>query len=341
MFQQMLKRVVSGESLSREEARQAMALMMEGEATASQIAGFITAMKMKGETVEEIVGFATTMREKARSLHIDQQGLVDTCGTGGDGGKTFNISTASAIVAAAGGVRVAKHGNRAVSSKSGSADVLEALGISIQLAGEQAESCLNKTNLCFMFAPLYHQAMKHAAVPRKEVGFPSFFNLLGPLTNPAGAEYQLVGVYDETVQEKVAYVLKELGLKRVLVVHGEDGLDELSISSPTRVVELNQGLIRNYTVTPEQMGLKRYALEDISGGSASDNAEIMKSIFAGDRGAYRDVVCLNSGAVFYLAGKTDTIEEGIVLAQQVIDEGLAEQKLNQLIEVTGEIEYAS
>lgn len=341
MFPMVLHKLIGGQDLSREEAMKAMEWVMDGKATPAQIASFATSLRMKGETVEEITGFALTMRNKAVSLNTNSACLVDTCGTGGDGGVTFNISTASAIVAAAGGIRVAKHGNRAVSGRSGSADVLEALGISISLGVEQAHHCLERTNLCFMFAPLYHQAMKHAAGVRKEIGFRSVFNLLGPLTNPAGADRQLLGVFDPGVAEKTANVLKELGIKRALVVAGLDGLDELSVSAPSLVVEVSGGMIRSYQFTPEEAGLERSPLTAVSGGDAQYNAEVIRSVMSGERGAPRDIVCLNAGAVFYLAEKADSLQEGVQKAQEVIDTGQGAEKLAELVRVTRGLGHAS
>ncbi|GED12775.1 anthranilate phosphoribosyltransferase [Aneurinibacillus migulanus] len=341
MFKQLLGQVAHGESLTRDEAREAMRLIMEGEAQPIQIAGFLTALRMKGETVDEIVGFVETMREKAIRLDICGEGLLDTCGTGGDGGGTFNISTAAALVAAAGGVRVAKHGNRAVSSKSGSADVLEALGVTITSTPEAATRCLTETNLCFMFAPQYHQAMKHAVEPRHQLGFRTVFNLLGPLTNPARADRQLLGIYDKNLGLKVAEVLNEMGVKRALVVAGADGLDEISISEPTYIVEVNHGMISSYTVHPEMFGLDSYPLAEVAGGDARVNAEIIQRVLDGEKGAYRDIVVLNAAAAFYLGNKASSIAEGVRLVQELLDMGEGKQKLEQLVEVTGGVSHAS
>ncbi|WP_134698974.1 anthranilate phosphoribosyltransferase [Ammoniphilus sp. YIM 78166] len=334
MFQPLLNKVVDLKHLSREESREAMSLIMSGEVPASQLASFLTAMKIKGETVEEITGFALTMREKSLKVQVPNHNLIDTCGTGGDGGRTFNISTASAFVAAAGGARVAKHGNRAVSSKSGSADVLEQLDISIQLGEAEAKTCLEMTNLCFMFAPFYHQAMKHAVATRKEIGFRTVFNLLGPLTNPAQADRQLMGIYDASLAEKVAQVLRELGLVKALIVAGEDGLDEISISAPTKVVELNEGDIKSYTLTPEELGLSRYPISQISGGNATENAVVIQRIFSGQKGADRDIVLANSAASLYLADRVSSLQEGVKAAREIIDQGLAIEKLQQVAKVT-------
>ncbi|AMA73567.1 MULTISPECIES: anthranilate phosphoribosyltransferase [Aneurinibacillus] len=341
MFKQLLGQVAQGKSLTREEAREAMRLIMDGEAHPTQIASFLTALRMKGETVDEIIGFVETMRKKAVSLETKGEELLDTCGTGGDGGISFNISTAAAIVAAAGGARVAKHGNRAVSSKSGSADVLEALGVTITSSSKEAIRCLEETNLCFLFAPQYHQAMKHAVEPRRQLGFRTVFNLLGPLTNPACAERQLLGIYDRNLGVKVAEVLVELGVKRALVVAGADGLDEISISGFTYVVEVDCGMISPYTIHPEMFGLSVHPLENVAGGDAVENARIIRRVFDGEKGAYRDIVVLNTAAAFYVGGQVASIGEGVRLAQEMIDIGEAKRKLEQLVEVTGGVSHAS
>jgi anthranilate phosphoribosyltransferase len=333
-IQEAIAKVVNGEHLQRVETAAVMSTIMDGEATAAQIAALITGLRMKGETVEEIVGFAETMRAKANRVATENQALLDTCGTGGDGSHTFNISTASAIVAAAGGVRIAKHGNRAISSTSGSADVLEALGVNIQLTAEQAAACLAEVGICFMFAPLFHGSMKHAAAPRKEIGIRTVFNLLGPLTNPAGADRQLVGVYDARLTATIADTLKHLGLKRALVVSSEDGLDELSIGAPTKVSELRDGAVQTYSLTPEQLGIHSTPITQISGGDKQCNADIIRQVFNGKFGADRDIVLLNSAACFYLAGKSDSIEQAVQLAKDVIDSGAASDKLNQLVTVS-------
>jgi anthranilate phosphoribosyltransferase len=336
-IQEAIAKVVSGEHLQRVETAAVMSTIMDGEATTAQIAALITGLRMKGETVEEIVGFAETMRAKANHVVTEHQALLDTCGTGGDGSHTFNISTASAIVAAAGGVRIAKHGNRAISSTSGSADVLEALGVNIQLTAEQAAACLAEVGICFMFAPLFHGSMKHAAAPRKEIGIRTVFNLLGPLTNPAGADRQLVGVYDARLTPTLAETLKHLGLKRALVVASEDGLDELSIGAPTKVSELRNGIVNTYTVSPEQLGIQSTPISQISGGDKQFNADIIRQVFAGKSGADRDIVLLNSAACFYLADKCESIQQGVQLAKEVIDRGAALDKLHQLITLSNRL----
>ncbi|MCF6093379.1 anthranilate phosphoribosyltransferase [Microaerobacter geothermalis] len=337
-----LEKVICGNRLNREEAREVMEKIMNGEATSAQIASMLTALRIMGESVDEIVGFAQVMREKAKRVYVKNERLVDTCGTGGDGGKTFNISTAAALVSAAGGIKVAKHGNRAVSSRSGSADVLEALGIKITLTEEEASQMLDETNLCFLFAPLFHQAMKHAVQPRKEIGFRTVFNLLGPLTNPAGAKRQLLGVFSPSLTETMANVLKELGTERCLVVSGHDGLDEISVTSSTQVVELRDGEISSFVISPEDLGIPRYSLDEIRGGAAEENAALIRAIFNGEqKGAPRDVVLLNSAAVFYLADEVSSLEEGLQRAKEVVDQGYALNKLNQLSSKTGGISYAS
>ncbi|GIQ61761.1 anthranilate phosphoribosyltransferase [Paenibacillus cisolokensis] len=341
-MQRALATMMSGTDLTREEAREVMEIIMSGKATSAQIAGIVTALRMKGETVDEIAGFAEVMRSKSNRVATEREGLLDTCGTGGSGIHKFNISTASAIIAAAAGVRVAKHGNRAMSGKAGSADVLEALGVNIALSAEQAARCLDEIGICFMFAQLYHPALKHAAGPRKELGVRTIFNMLGPLTNPAGADRQLLGLYDRSRTETVAGVLRELGLKRAMVVSSHDGLDEISISAPTQISELRDGQLRTYDLTPEQLGLRTYPLGEVLGGDAAVNAAIIRSVFAGEqKGAYRDIVLANAGACIYVGDAADTLREGVERAKEVIDSGLASAKLQQLIETTGEVAHVS
>jgi anthranilate phosphoribosyltransferase len=310
-----------------------MAYIMEGESLPTQIASLLTALRMKGETSQEITGFARAMQ--SRSVHIrakDGECVVDTCGTGGDGCGTFNISTAVAFVAAGGGLTVAKHGNRSVSSKSGSADVLEALGVKISLPPAKVEACLQKNGLTFLFAPSFHPAMKHALGPRKEIGIRTAFNLLGPLTNPAGATVHLLGIYREDLTRPVAEVLKSLGSKAAFVVHGADHSDEISITGKTTVCQLKDGVIANYQVEPEEIGLKRASLEAIRGGTPERNAQILLQILRGDPGPPRDVVLLNGAAVFVASGKVSDLREGIEMARESIDSGKAMKKLEGLIE---------
>lgn len=340
-IQKGIQKIIGGSDLTRGEAAALMAEIMEGKATGAQFGSLVTALRMKGETIEEVTGFAETMRRYASRVTTDESNLLDTCGTGGDGAHTFNISTASAIVAAAGGIRVAKHGNRAASSKSGSADVLEALGVNITLNNQQAARCLDQVGLCFMFAQVFHQSMKHAAMPRKEIGIRTVFNLLGPLTNPAGADRQLLGVFDRSKTELMAHVLRQLGLRRAMVVASHDGLDEISISAPTQVTELKKGDIATYDLTPDDLGLRASGIEAIAGGDAQTNAEIIRAILRGDRGPYRDVVLANAGACFYVSEHCSTLQEGVKLAAAAIDSGRASEKLQQLIQYTGELSHVS
>jgi anthranilate phosphoribosyltransferase len=340
-IQKAIAKVVGMQHLERGEARDVMAEIMDGTATPSQIGSLLTALRMKGETAEEITGFAETMRAKANRVQTRQTNLLDTCGTGGDGADTFNISTASAIVAAAGGIRVAKHGNRAMSSKSGSADVLEALGVNIQLDSDQAGKCLEQVGICFMFAQLFHQSMKYAAAPRREIGIRTVFNLLGPLTNPAGADRQLLGVFDKDKTELVGEVMLSLGLKRGLVVASLDGLDEISVSDATKITELKDGKLSTYEVNPDFLGLRSYSLKEVRGGDAKTNAEMIRNIFAGERGAPRDIVLANAGACFYVTGRCATLQEGVKMAADVIDSNKAAEKLQQLVQFTGVMSHVS
>lgn len=341
-IQQAIAKVVGGAHLTRDEAKAAMNVIMDGESTPAQIGSLITALRMKGETADEIGGFAETMRGKANAVRSStQSNLLDTCGTGGDGADTFNISTASAIVAAGGGIRVAKHGNRAMSSKSGSADVLEALGVRIGLTAEQAADCLDRIGICFMFAQAHHPSMKYAAAPRKEIGIRTVFNLLGPLTNPAGADRQLLGIFDRNRTELIAEVLSTLGIKRGLVVASYDGLDEISISTATKVTELKDGAIRTFDISPDELGLRAYPLSEVVGGDAGTNADIIRSVFAGAAGACRDIILANAGACFYVTGHCSTLQEGVKLAGAVIDSGKAAEKLEQLVQATGELSHVS
>ncbi|GIP20101.1 MULTISPECIES: anthranilate phosphoribosyltransferase [Paenibacillus] len=336
-----ISRIVSGHHLGREEARSIMEVIMAGSATPSQIGGLLTALRMKGETVEEIAGFAEAMRGYGSRLHTESRQLLDTCGTGGSGIHKFNISTTSAIVAASVSVRVAKHGNRSASGRAGSADVLEALGVNIHLSADQAEKCLDDIGICFLFAQIYHPSMKHAAATRKELGVRTVFNMLGPLTNPAGADRQVLGIYDQSKTEVIAEVLRELGSKRAMVVTSHEGLDEISISAPTRISELKDGAIHTYDLHPDDLGLRVYPLGDVIGGDPAVNADIIQRVLQGEKGPYRDVVLANAGACIYVAGLAGTIQEGVKIAAEAIDTGKAYSKLEQLIQTTGEISYVS
>ncbi|MGA8621457.1 MAG: anthranilate phosphoribosyltransferase [Candidatus Sulfotelmatobacter sp.] len=340
------------ESLARAEARAVMAEVLAGNCTDTQIAALLVALRMKGETVEEIVGFAEAIRAAATPLPISRVGsessqsssldlsgtgrtaLVDTSGTGGDASGTFNISTATAFVTAGAEVRVAKHGNRSISSKCGSADVMEALGVNIQISPERAAECLREVGICFLYAPDLHASMKQVQKVRRELRLRTMFNLLGPLTNPARASGQVVGVYALDMVEKLAEALSMLGLHRALVVHGLDGLDEVTITGPTRVAEAREGSVRTYEVDPEEFGMRRATLEDISGGDAADNAAIVSEVLNGHKSPRRDVVLLNSAAALVAAGRADRLADGIPLAVQSIDSGAAAGKLAALASFT-------
>jgi anthranilate phosphoribosyltransferase len=331
MIKEAIKTLVSGKSLTEEQAALVMEEIMRGEATSAQFGAFVTALRLKGETVDEIIGMARTMRAKATPV-ITNTPVVDTCGTGGDGLYTFNISTVAAFVAAGAGLTVAKHGNRAMSSHCGSADVLEALGVKIDLNAEQVKNCLEEVGVGFMFAPVFHPAMKYAAVPRREIGIRTVFNIIGPLINPAGANAQVLGVSEELLVEKLALVLRGLGCHHALVVHGEDGLDEITITAKTRVAELKEDSIENYFISPEDFGLSRGELDDLKGSSVSENAILLRKILDGAPGPKRDVVIMNASAVLLAGDRVKTIEQGIVLAEKVIDSGKALEKLEKLSE---------
>lgn len=334
-----ISKVVERGVLSESEAYEAMKLIMSGAATEAQIAGFLVALRMRseeGESVEEIAGFAKAMREFSIKISPKVDGaLLDTCGTGGDKIKTFNISTVAAFVTAGAGISVAKHGNRSVTSKAGSADVLEALGVNINLEPAKVEKVIEKIGIGFMFAPLFHPAMKYAAKPRKELGIRTVFNILGPLTNPANASSQLLGVFDPSIVEKLANVLKLLGAKKAMVVHGEEGLDEISNFGKTLVGEVENNKIELYDIEPEDFGLRRGKIANILGGEAGYNAELCKKILSNEeKGEKLDIVLLNAGAGIYVSGKTTTIKEGVEVAKNVIKEGKALKKLELLIKET-------
>ncbi len=334
MIKNAIAKLIQGENLTFEEAYFTMHQIMSGEAEPVQIAGFLVGLRMKGETVHEIAGCAKAMIEKAVKVDYCHENLTDTCGTGGDSVGTFNISTASAIVASAAGVKVAKHGNRAVSSKCGSADVLKELGVNIELNPEQAKICLEELGIAFIFAPLYHTAMKYAAPVRQSLGVRTVFNVLGPLTNPVGARKQVVGVFSENLTDKIAFVLKELGAKHTLVVHGAGGIDEISIAGHTKISELKDGNVKTYEIVPEDFGFKRWDINLILGGDAKVNAKIIKRVLDGEEGPQRDVVLLNSGAAIYVSGLASSISDGIKMAQEAIDSGRAKKKLEELVRLT-------
>jgi len=333
-MQTAIRTVTEGRDLSAAGMSEVMRIIMGGGATPAQIGGFLIGLRMKGETVEEIAAAARVMRELATPVVVDKQHLVDTCGTGGDAAGTFNISTASAFVAAAAGARVAKHGNRSVSSKSGSADVLEAAGVRLDLTAQQVARCVEEIGIGFMFAPLHHGAMKHAIGPRREMGVRTLFNLLGPLTNPADAPNQVIGVFSEQWLQPLAQVLEKLGSRHVLVVHAEDGMDEISIASPSHIAELRDGEIECYTVAPEQFGMSRAALEPLAVSSAEESLAVIQSVFAGEPGPASDIVVLNAAAAIYAAGVAQSLAAGIELARQAIASGAAAHKLQALVEWT-------
>ncbi|MBT8126951.1 MAG: anthranilate phosphoribosyltransferase [Gammaproteobacteria bacterium] len=333
-MQSAIKAVTDHQNLSADEMATVTRLIMTGEATPAQVGGFLIGLRMKGETVEEVAAAAGVMRALSTRVEVESEQLVDTCGTGGDASGSFNISTASAFVVAAAGARVAKHGNRSVSSKSGSADVLEAAGVNLELSPEQVAACVNDIGVGFMFAPMHHSAMKHAIGPRREMAVRTIFNVLGPLTNPAGAPNQVLGVFSNDWVEPLAQVLQQLGSKHVLVVHADDGLDEISIGSATHIAELKDGAITSYTVQPEDFGMQRADLSAIRAEDAADSLRIIRSVFANEAGPAKDIVCLNAGAAIYAAGKADSLAEGVGLAREVIASGEAAAKLDQLIAAT-------
>ena len=330
------------ESLSRKEACAVMTEVLTGQCSDSQIAGLLVALHMKGETVQEIVGFADAIRAAATPLQLHASGvldasgterdaLVDTCGTGGDASGTFNISTATAFVVAGAGARVAKHGNRSISSKCGSADVMEALGVNINLSPAQVSACLEQVGIAFLFAPTMHSAMQHVQTARRELRLRTVFNLLGPLTNPARATSQVVGVYSDDLVEKLAEALSMLGLRRALVVHGSDGLDEITITASTRIAEVRDGQVHTYEVTPEEFGFTRATLDDISGGDAAFNASLIRGVLQGEKSARRDIVVLNAAAALVAAGSADHLRDAVPIAVDAIDSGAALAKLHALI----------
>ncbi len=333
-IREAIDKLVNRVNLSEADMIDVMNQIMTGEATPLQVASFLTALRMKGETVEEITGAARVMREKAHRVNVGSKTVLDTCGTGGDQKGTFNISTTVAFVLAGAGVNVAKHGNRSVSSHSGSADVLGALGVKIDAPRERVEQCIAEIGIGFLFAPLLHEAMKYAVQPRRDIGIRTIFNLLGPLTNPAMATHQLIGIYSGELVGMIARVLKNLGSVCAMVVHGLEGLDEISLCGPTQVAELRDGQVKQYLIEPEQFGLKRCRLEDLQGGDPEQSAAMVRAVLDGEPGPRRDVVLLNGGAALYISGSASNIEEGIRLAAQSIDSGKARQKLEQLIEMT-------
>ncbi len=337
MIAASIKRLVDGQHLDQAEMQALFSRMMDGALSDSQKAALLIALRMKGETAEEITGAAIAMRERVTRLRIEDDGVIDTCGTGGDGRGTFNISTVSALVAAGAGACVAKHGNRAVSSSCGSADVLAALGVRIDLDAERMTQVLRRTNISFLFAPNLHPAMSAVAAVRRELGVRTIFNVLGPLTNPAFARRQVLGVYSPHLVTVVARVLAALGAVHAIVVHSHDGLDEISPAAPTHVCEVRGGELREYDITPDEIGVERHSLEAIAGGDAAENARIARRVLGGEEGAIREVVVANAGAALYVAGCASSLRDGVELARLSIDRGRALQKLEELIAVTKEL----
>jgi anthranilate phosphoribosyltransferase len=336
VIQQALAKLLDGHDLTRDEARAVMGQIMSGEATAGQIGGFLVALRLKGETADEIAGCAEAMREHVLPVQPRRQDLVDTAGTGGDGGKTFNISTAAALVAAAAGAGVAKHGNRSVSSQAGSADVLEALGFELDLGAERIARSIDELGFGFMFAPTHHPSMKHAAPVRRELAARTVFNVLGPLTNPAGARAQVVGVYSPTLVHTIARVLARLGAHRAFVVHGAFGIDELSPAGPNLVCEVVDGGVREREIDPEELGVPRCAPEDLRGGSAEQNAQSIREVFAGRTGGRRSAILLNAAGAIAAGGHARDLQEGLGYAAEALDSGAAAERLERLIAFTKE-----
>jgi anthranilate phosphoribosyltransferase len=348
MIKEAIGRVVTGDNLTEGEMHEIMDEIMCGSATSAQIAAFVTALRLKGETVDEITGAARAMRERATKMNlnnhlvtidrdeinVEDETILDTCGTGGDGTNTFNVSTATALVAAGGGVRVAKHGNRAVSSLCGSSDVLEGLGVNLDISVTDVERCIRELGIGFLYAPLFHSAMKNAVGPRQEIGIRTIFNLLGPLTNPAGASVQILGVYEPGLTDTMARVLKRLGTREAFVVCGERTFDEISVCGPTRVSHMKESDVRTFEITPEEFGFNRAPLEAIRGGNVRENAQIIRDIVDGEKGPKRDMVVLNSAAAFVAAGLDHDFKGGIERARDSIDSGRAREKLNSLIDFT-------
>ena len=337
MISEAIKKVVAGQNLDREAMHEVFGYVMDGKASDVQKSAFLIALRMKGETAEEITGAALAMRERVTPLDTNGANVIDTCGTGGDGRGTFNISTVAALVAAGAGAMVAKHGNRAVSSSCGSADLLTELGVTVDLDAPRMSEVLRRTGISFLFAPKLHPAMGAVAAVRRELGVRTIFNVLGPLTNPAFARRQVVGVYADHLVELLARVLLALGADHAIVVHSRDGLDEISVSAPTHVCEVCYGEVRSFEVTPEEIGIRRHPIESIAGGDTKRNARIARTVLEGEDGPRADVVAANAGAALYVSGAVPTIRDGVALAQEAIRNGRAMQKLEQLISVSREL----
>ena len=334
MIRECIAKLAEGKTITHDEALAAMLEIMNGEATPAQIASYITALRIRGETADVIAGSAQAMRQKFTAVDAPGEIVVDTCGTGGDGSHTFNISTTAAFVAAGAGVVVAKHGNRGVSSKCGSADVLVALGVNIEISPALMSHCLIRFGIAFLFAPLLHPAMKHAIGPRREIGIRTIFNILGPLSNPAGARYGVLGVYHADLVPVLAHAAARLGAKRLFVVHGTDGLDEITTTGPTVVAEVNNGKVTQYEIRPEDFGIKRARLEDLRGGDPEDNAEKIRSILNGAQGPHRDIVLLNAAAAIVAGGLARDMKDGLQRAAHSVDSGAAREKLEKLVAAT-------
>ena len=334
MITNSIKQVLAGENLSLKDAAETMDFIMDGKATNAQIAGLLVALKMKKEVSDEVAGFVQSMRNHSNKITLRDAYAVDGCGTGGDGKESFNVSTAAAIVTAGCGVTVAKHGNRSVSSKCGSSDLLEKTGANLDCPPEKVEKIINEVGFGFMFAPLYHPAMKYAGPPRKELGVRTVFNILGPMTNPATVKRQVIGVYDKSLMMLVAEVLRKTGSEHVMIVHAHDGMDEFSVSAPTDYVELKDGEIDCGLLSPEDVGLTMYNDDALLGGDAEENLSILDKVLAGEKSAYRDAVALNAGAMIYVSGKAALIKDAVGLALNAIDSGAAQQKLNEWIKAT-------
>ncbi|MFZ4452283.1 anthranilate phosphoribosyltransferase [Salibacterium aidingense] len=341
MFKQILRKCMDGDFLTEQEAKAAMDEIMEGNATESQIASLLTVLRYRGETIDEMTGFAASMRDHVIRMEHGGEGVIDTCGTGGDLSSTYNISTASAIGLSSLGVKVAKHGNRSVSSKSGSADVLEKLGVPVQTTPETAVESLRRYHMAFLFAPLYHVAMKHAVAPRKEIGFRTIFNLLGPLTNPANAKAQVIGVFHKDYGKMMAETLNRLGTERALFVTGEDGMDEITTSGTTYITELKDGRVQQYTICPEDFGLQKTSIKNAQVQNAEESATLIQAIFEGEKkGAAKDILTMNMAAGLYVANQCTTLKEGAVIAGEALENGTAKQQLETLRNIEVETFYA-
>ncbi len=334
MIKEALAKLADRVNLSADDAEEVMSEIMDGAATPAQIAAYLMGLRQKGETVEEIAGSARAMRARATRIRVGAQVVVDTCGTGGDGAHTFNISTTTAFVVAGAGITVAKHGNRSISSKCGSADVLSALGVNINLPPERVADCIDDVGIGFLFAPLFHGAMKHCAGPRQDMGIRTLLNVLGPLTNPAGATHQVLGVYEAALTDVLGQVLLQLGSQHCFVLHGMDGLDEITLSDRTKISEGKGGVVSSYFISPEEFGLTRVARREIAGGTPEENARITRDILQGRQGPKRDIVCLNAAPAMVVAQKAATLQDGFRLAQRTIDSGAAADKLERLVAYT-------